>query len=87
LGVKRLLLTLLRSEIGGRIAVTYRDRQQVGKQTSGLTEFIGPLSQDCLQLFKPLLGRILAPEACSPLELCDAWIKSAVLMMRRAEIP
>jgi hypothetical protein len=44
------------------------------------------LHQDRLQLGEPLLGGILAPEACRPLELCDAWIERAVLVMRRAEI-
>jgi hypothetical protein len=62
--VKRLLLALLRGEIERRIAVARRDRQQVRQQRNGLTEIIGSLGQDCLQLGEPLLGGILAPEAC-----------------------
>jgi len=44
------------------------------------------LGQDCLELGEPLLGWILAPEACCPLELGNAWIERAVLVVRRAEI-
>jgi hypothetical protein len=61
LGMKRLLLELLRSEIERRIAVAGRDRQQVREQRNGLTEIIGTLGQDCLELGEPLLGGILAP--------------------------
>ena len=84
--MKRLLLALLRGEIERRIAVAGRDRQQVRQQRNGLTEIIGPLGEHCLQLVEPLLGRILAPETRRPLELGDARIERAVLVMRRAEI-
>ena len=86
LGMERLFLALLRGEVQGRIAVARWDRQQVRQQRNGLAEIIGPLGQDCLQLGEPLLGRILAPEAGRPLELRDARVKRAVLIMRRAEI-
>jgi hypothetical protein len=59
--MKRLLLELLRSEIERRIAVAGRDRQQVREQRNGLTEIIGTLGQDYLELGEPLLGGILAP--------------------------
>ena len=48
LGVKRLLLALLRREIERRIAVACRDRQQVRQQRNGLAEILGSFGQDGL---------------------------------------
>src|SRR5215468_8713750 len=87
LGVKRLLLALLWSEVQGRIAVAGRDREQVRQQGDGLTEIIGPLRQHSLKLGQALLLRILTSKAGCALKLSYARIQGAVLVMGRAEIP
>src|SRR5215472_2688467 len=86
LGMERFLLALLWGEVQRQIAVACRDRQQVRQQRNGLTEIIGSLGKNGLQLVQALIVAIVASEPGRPFELRDARVQGAVLVVRRAEM-